>query len=255
MADYEIDEVVARCQQVPLEVMIKRLTRRFDLSPSAIDALLGLSHVVKDFAAGQYILREGEKTLQSSFVVSGFVYRHKVVGDGARQIVAIHLMGDFVDLQHIMLDRADHNIQALTPATLVQFPADALLDLAYRFPEIGKALWLESLIEAATFREAVVNVGRRDARARTAHLLCELATRREAAGLGPRGNYELPMSQEQIGDALGLTSVHVNRTLKGLEAEGLISRTRRAVTVADWEGLRRAGDFTTHYLHLYDKPD
>lgn len=255
MADYEIDEFVTYRGSVPLEVMIKRLTRRFDLSRAAIDALLELPFVVKDFAPGQYVLREGDIVRQSSFVVAGFVYRHKIVGDGGRQIVAIHLMGDFVDLQHIMLDRADHNIQALTPATLVQFPADALLDLAYRFPEIGKALWLESLIEAATFREAVVNVGRRDARARTAHLLCELATRREAAGLGARGSYELPMSQEQLGDTLGLTSVHINRTLKALEAEGLIARTKRAVIVADWDGLRRAGDFNAHYLHLHDKPD
>ncbi|MBY0520461.1 MAG: Crp/Fnr family transcriptional regulator [Sphingomonas sp.] len=235
--------------------MIRRLARRFDLSAEAIDALLDLPFALKQFAPGQYILREGDAVRQSSFVAKGFVYRHKVVGGGGRQIVAIHLAGDFVDLQHIMLDRADHNIQALTPATLVQFPADALLALAYRFPELGKALWLESLIEAATFREWVVNIGRRDARARTAHLLCELATRREAAGLGARSSYELPMSQEQIGDALGLTSVHVNRTLKALEAEGVIARSKRAVTVADWEGLRRAGDFTAHYLHLHDMPD
>ena len=255
MADYEVEQIVARREAVPLEVMIRRLTRRFELSQPAIDALLGLPYTLKDFAPGQYILREGEQVQQSSFVVAGFVYRSKIVGDGGRQIVAIHLMGDFVDLQHIMMRRADHNIQALTPATLVQFPAEQLLDLAYRYPEIGKALWLESLIEAATFREGVVNVGRRDARTRTAHLLCELAVRREAAGLGPRGSYELPMSQEQIGDALGLTSVHVNRTLKTLEAEGLIARTKRAVTVADWEGLRRAGDFTPHYLHLHQKPE
>ena len=255
MADYETAEIAARREALPLDVMIRRLARRFDLSAEAIDALLDLPFALKQFAPGQYILREGDAVRQSSFVAKGFVYRHKVVGGGGRQIVAIHLTGDFVDLQHIMLDRADHNIQALTPATLVQFPADALLALAYRFPELGKALWLESLIEAATFREWVVNIGRRDARARTAHLLCELATRREAAGLGARSSYELPMSQEQIGDALGLTSVHVNRTLKALEAEGVIARSKRAVTVADWEGLRRAGDFTAHYLHLHDMPD
>lgn len=238
-----------------MAVMVRRLGSRFELTRDATDALLALPFVVRDFSPGQHILREGERALQSSFVIAGFVFRHKLVADGARQIVAIHLTGDFVDLQHIMLDRADHNIQALTPATLVQFPSDQLLALAYRYPEIGKALWLESLIESATFREWVVNVGRRDARARTAHLLCELAIRREAAGLGDRGSYELPMSQEQLGDALGLTSVHVNRTLMALEAEGLILRTKRAVTVADWHGLQRTGDFNALYLHLHDKPD
>lgn len=246
---------MARDDGIPMAVMVRRLGGRFELSQAATDALLALPFTLKDFAPGQYVLREGDRALSSSFVINGFVYRQKIVANGGRQIVAIHMMGDFIDLQHIMLDRADHNIQALTPATLVQFPCDQLLALAYRFPEVGKALWLETLIEAATFREWVVNVGRRDARARTAHLLCELAARREAAGLGVRGSYELPMSQEQIGDALGLTSVHVNRTLKGLEADGLIGRSKRAVTVADWDGLRRAGDFNPAYLHLHDTPD
>lgn len=255
MADYEALVSAHAPDTMPLDVMMRRLKRRFDLSPHAIDALLDLPFTIRHFTANQYVLREGEAARQSSYVAAGFVFRHKVMGDGARQIVAVHMLGDFVDLQHIMLDRADHNIQALTPATLVQFPAEQLLALCYRYPEIGKALWLESLVEAAIFREWVANVGRRDARARTAHLLCELATRREAAGLGPRGNYELPMSQEQIGDALGLTSVHVNRTLKLLEAEGLIARTKRAVVVADWNGLRRAGDFNATYLHLSDMPD
>lgn len=246
---------MARDDQIPMAVMAKRLGRRFSIDDAAIDALLALPYTVRDYAPGQYILRDGNRTEQSSFVISGFVFRQKIVANGARQIVAIHMAGDFIDLQHIMLDRADHNIQALSSARLMQFPCDQLLALGFRFPEVGKALWLESLIEAATFREWVVNVGRRDARARTAHLLCELAARREAAGLGPRGSYELPMSQEQLADALGLTSVHVNRTLKSLEGEGLIRRDKRALTVADWSGLQRAGDFSADYLHLYDRPD
>ena len=246
---------MARDDGIPMAVMVRRLGGRFELSRSATDALLALPFTVREFTAGQYILREGDPALNSSFITDGFVFRHKIVGNGGRQIVAIHMTGDFVDLQHILLDRADHNIQALTPATLMQFPSDQLLELAYRHPEIGKALWLESLIESATFREWVVNIGRRDARARTAHLLCELAARREAAGIGPRGSYELPMSQEQIGDALGLTSVHVNRTLRTLESDGLIQRSKRAIIVADWSGLKRAGDFNPAYLHLNDLPD
>lgn len=246
---------MARDDGIPMAVMVRRLGGRFELSRDATDAILALPYTIRDFSPGQYILRDGDRALMSSFLVNGFVFRQKVVADGGRQIVAIHMMGDFIDLQHIMLDRADHHIQALTPATLVQFPSDQLLALGFRFPEIGKALWLESLIEAATFREWVVNVGRRNARARTAHLLCELAARREAAGLGPRGNYELPMSQEQLADALGLTSVHINRTLKSLEADGLIRRHKRALTVADWVGLKRVGDFSADYLHLHDRPN
>lgn len=252
MADIEVAEPSIRAAG-PLAILCRRLSRRFALSQAAIDSLLRLPYSVRDVAAGQHLLREGDKMRYCTFVASGFVFRHKIVGNGGRQILAIHLCGDFVDLQHIMLDRADHNIQALTPATLVQFADEDLLALAYRYPEIGKALWLESLIESATFREWVANVGRRDARGRTAHLLCELATRREAANLGPRESFELPMSQEQLGDALGLTAVHVNRTLRALEEEGLIARSKRAVTVADWPRLQRAGDFNPSYLHLHDQ--
>lgn len=253
LADIELAPGPSRAE-VPLTLLVKRLAARFALPPEATDTLLDLPFVLRDYQPGQVIVREGDRVRYCTFVLTGFVTRYKLVGDGGRQIVAIHLSGDFVDLQHILLDRADHSIHALTLATVAQFPADALIRLAYQFPEIGKALWLESLVEAATFREWIANVGRRDARARTAHLLCELATRRQAAGLGAVDTFELPMTQEQLGDALGLTSVHINRTLRGLESEGLIRRSKRAVVVADWPALQRAGDFNPNYLHLGDKP-
>lgn len=252
LADITLAPGAARTEN-PLRLLVQRLVSRFALPPAAVDALLDLRFSLRDHLPGQVLLHEGDKVRFCSFVATGFVTRYKLVGDGGRQIVAIHLSGDFVDLQHILLERADHFVQALTPASVVQFPAEALLALAFRHPAIGHALWLESLIEAAIFREWVANVGRRDARARTAHLLCELATRREAAGLGSVGTFELPMTQEQLGDALGLTSVHINRTLRTLGAEGLIRRSKRAVTVADWPGLQRVGDFNPNYLHLSDK--
>jgi hypothetical protein len=111
------------------------------------------------------------------------------------------------------------------------------------------AMWLDTLIDGAIYREWIANVGRRDARSRTAHILCEFALRQESAGLANRSKYDLPLTQEQIADAVGLTPVHVNRTLKALEASGLIERQRRSVTIADWEALSRAGDFDPCYLH------
>jgi CRP-like cAMP-binding protein len=220
------------------------------LSPADAHAVATLPHIVREFEAGQYLLREGDKPKYCSILLRGFAYRHKFVGDGGRQIVSIHIPGDLVDLQNVLLDEADHNIQTLTGASFAAIECEVVMDLAFRNPTIGKALWRESLIEASIFREWIANVGRRDARARTAHLLCELAVRREAAGLGARETYELPMTQEQLGDALGLTAVHVNRTLKTLQDEGLINRSKRSVTVAHWDRLREAADFTTGYLHL-----
>ncbi|MEG3088139.1 Crp/Fnr family transcriptional regulator [Sphingomonas sp. PB4P5] len=231
-----------------------RLGVRSGLGATELDALQRLPVIMREFDPGQYLLREGDRPKHCSCLKSGFVYRHKIVGDGGRQIVSVHVPGDFVDAQNIMLAQSDHNIQALTDAVMYLIPIDELIAVAMAHPAIIKALWRETLIEAAIMREWVANVGRRDARARTAHMLCEMAVRRETAGLGPRETFDLPMTQEQLGDALGLTAVHVNRTLKTLETDGLITRNKRSVTVANWRELRSVGDFTTNYLHLPGAP-
>jgi CRP-like cAMP-binding protein len=113
-------------------------------------------------------------------------------------------------------------------------------------------MWHDTLVDGSVFREWIANVGRRDARTRLAHLLCEFALRLEAAGLGEHSKWELPMTQEQLADATGLTPVHVNRTLKTLDADGLIVRNKRAVSVSDWKRLAAAGDFQSGYLHMRD---
>jgi CRP-like cAMP-binding protein len=114
-------------------------------------------------------------------------------------------------------------------------------------------MWIDTLVDASIFREWIANVGRRDARTRIAHVLCEFALRLKLAGLGEQTGYQLPMTQEQLGDVTGLTSVHVNRTLKSLEAEGLIERiSPRSITIGDWKKLAHAGDFDSNYLHLHE---
>lgn len=235
-----------------LSPMAHRLGRGNALAPADCDTVLAMPHTVREFEAGQYLLREGDRPKYCTFLLSGFIFRHKFVGDGGRQIVSIHIPGDFIDLQNMLLDTADHNIQALTGAVVAQIDSEVVAAHSFAHPAIGRAFWRESLIEASIFREWVANIGRRDARSRTAHLLCELATRRQAAGLGARDTFELPMTQEQLGDALGLTAVHVNRTLKNLHDEGLITRSKRSVQVANWGLLRDAADFTSAYLHLGD---
>jgi CRP-like cAMP-binding protein len=153
-------------------------------------------------------------------------------------------------MQNSLLRTADHNVQALTDAEVVLISGQAIVALATARPNVAIAMWLDTLIDGSIFREWIANVGRRDARSKTAHILCEFALRQERAGLAPRSQYDLPMTQEQLGDALGLTPVHVNRTLRSLEQAGLISRKRRTVTVSDWDGLRAAGDFDPAYLYL-----
>jgi CRP-like cAMP-binding protein len=159
------------------------------------------------------------------------------------------MAGDYVDLQNCLLSVSDHNVQMLTDGDVAYVPKEAIRALAVERPAIGMAMWTDTMIDAAIFREWVVNVGRRDARSRIAHMLCEFSLRLEAAGLAKEHRYELPMTQEQLADAVGLTPVHVNRVLRQLGEEGLISRNKRSVVIDDWKRIRQVGDFNERYLH------
>jgi len=234
-----------------LSLMVRKLNTRVILDPDDRAAILQLPFVRRTYDAPAYLLREGEPARRyCSFIISGLAFRQKLTVTGARQIVSIHITGDFLDLQHLFLKAADHSVQALTRLETADIDRAALRDLVLRHPRVGQAMWTDALIDASIFREWVLNVGRRDARTRVAHLLCEFALRLQAAGLAGLDGYELPMTQEQLGDAVGLTSVHINRTLKALAAEGLIGRDRRRVWFDDWEKLRHAADFSAIYLHL-----
>jgi CRP-like cAMP-binding protein len=201
----------------------------------------------------QFIVRERELATHSCLMLAGFSVRSKLTAAGARQIVAIHMKGEMVDLQNSMLKVADHSVQMLTPGTIAMIPREAIIDITLRYPAIGHAMWLDTLVDGSIFREWITNIGRRDARTRVAHLLCEFSLRLKIAGLGESTHYELPMTQEQLGDATGMTSVHVNRTLKSLEADELILRANpKSIHIGDWRKLADAGDFDSNYLHLRD---
>lgn len=233
-----------------LQLLVQRLDALSPLDADDKAAIAALPHTLKTVRAHEYIVREGARAENSCLLRSGFATRHKIVADGGRQIVSVHMMGDMVNLQNSLLKTADHSVQALTDAEVALIPGTAIVALAATRPAVAIAMWLDTLVDGAIFREWIANVGRRDARARTAHVLCEFALRQEKAGLATRNQYDLPMTQEQLGDALGLTSVHVNRTLKALEAARLIARDKRTVTISDWDALRKVGDFDPSYLFL-----
>jgi len=177
--------------------------------------------------------------------------RHKVAGNGSRQILSIHMKGDLIDLQNSLLGVADHNVQMLTSGQIALIPVQAIRDIAFRVPAVGMAMWYETLVEGSIFREWILNVGRRDAFTAIAHLLCEFALRLEVAALGKAVNYELPLTQEQLADAVALTPVHVNRTLMRLEQEGHIRRDKRTIQIDDWQHLAKVADFEPRYLHIF----
>jgi len=231
------------------DALVRRLERRSPLGESGRQALIRLPHQVRRLPASAHIIRDGDRPEHISLLLSGFAHRYKLTGEGGRQIISIHMASEFVDLQNGLLGVADHSVQTLTDAEVALIPRSAVEELVLSNPAVGRTLWIDTLIDASIFREWVVNVGRRDSRARVAHLLCEFSLRLEAAGLATNHRYELPMTQEQLADAVGLTSVHVNRVLKRLAEEGLITRDRRRIVIEDWKRMRDAGDFNERYLH------
>lgn len=230
--------------------MLRKLERRALLAESDRQALLGLPFRTQTIDRHAYMVREGEQLERSCLILSGFAYRQKVTNGGTRQILSVHMPGDMIDLEGSLLNISDHNVQALTRCEIATFSRADMRALLRAHPGLALALWVDTLIDGSIFREWILNVGRRDARGRIAHLLCEFAVRMQMAGLGERDCYELPMTQEQIGDAAGLTPVHVNRVLRDLGRSGLIERRNRMVAIRDWDGLQRAADFSALYLHL-----
>jgi CRP-like cAMP-binding protein len=231
------------------EAMLRRLERRSPLGPADRQALLALPYTMRRLAPNGHVIRDGDAADHCALLLSGFAFRYKITGEGARQIISLHIASEFLDLQHSFLGVADTSVQALTECEVAMIPAAALQELVLSNAAVGRALWIDTLIDASIFREWVVNVGRRDSKARVSHLLCEFSLRLEAAGMAENHRYELPMTQEQLADAVGLTSVHVNRVLRQLGEEGLIDRNRRSITITDWGRLRDAGDFNERYLH------
>ncbi len=229
--------------------MIRKLERLGRLDDEDRRALAALPFTVKAASAHHYLVREGSTAFDCCILLKGYACRHKATSDGGRQIVSFHLPGDILDLQHLLLARADHNVQTITAATVAWVPCASLKAIATERPAIAEVLWRDTLIDASIFREWVLNIGRRDAKARIAHMLCEFAARRDAAGLGAPERFELPMTQEQIADATGLTPVHVNRMLRALTQDGVISRRGRQFEIVDWDRMRRVADFDQAYLH------
>jgi CRP-like cAMP-binding protein len=232
-----------------LSTFLHKLHRVSSLSDDDVQAVLDLPHRITRVSARDYLVREGSVPLECCVLIQGYASRSKLALDGGRQIVSFHIAGDILDLQHLFLERADHYVQATTDATVAWIPMDRLRLLSETRPAVGTAFWRDALIDASVFREWVLNVGRRNAKMRIAHMLCELIVRCAAAGLGSPDRMQLPFTQEEIGDATGLTSVHVNRMLRELSDEGLIRRDGRMLEILDWEAFKEAAAFDGAYLH------
>jgi CRP-like cAMP-binding protein len=230
--------------------LVRHLESVATLSHDEKCALVNLPMQVVDIKTDQEIVREGDRPTRSCLILEGLACTFKHTGDGKRQIMAFHIPGDIPDLQSLYLAVLDSSLGTITPCKVAFIQHQALRDLCARQPGIATALWRTSLIDASIFREWVTNVGRREAYSRVAHLLCETLVRLTAVGLAADHACELPITQSELADATGMTTVHVNRTLQDLRGDGLISLNGGKLKALSWEGLKRAGDFDPTYLHL-----
>lgn len=236
-----------------LERFVHRLSLHSTLSPKEQDAIRHLRGQVLRVRPHRDLMAPGDTVEYSTLLAEGLLARFDMMRSGSRQITTFHIAGDMCDLYSTVAPFISWGITALSRSIVVRIAHADLRALVHEFPNIALSFWRDTTLDASILAKWVANVGRKDAQARIAHLLCELGVRMERAQLGARHAYPLPATQEQIGDAMGLTSVHVNRTLQALRAQGLITMRDHVVRIDDWEGLAAVGEFTPTFLLIDER--
>ncbi len=231
-------------------ILARKLAHFIDLTDSDRAAIEAMCTNRVSVQAKRTLIREGERPDSVYLLLEGWGYRYKLLPDGGRQILAYLLPGDLCDIHIFILKSMHQNLGLISPATVAVIPKETILETMTKHPRLERALWWATLVDEAVLREWLVNVGQRDAQKAVAHLLCELWLRMRAVGLTDGGRFTLPLTQEDLGDTVGLTAVHVNRTLQNMRADGLITLERRQLTIHDPQRLIDIAEFEPNYLHL-----
>ena len=230
--------------------LLKKLSNFTALSPEESQAVLDCCQDVRTYAAREDVITQGDKTGSVKLLLEGFACRYKVLEDGRRQVVAYFVPGDLCDLRVFILKRMDHSIGAVVASKVAHISPDNILKLTNQYPTLTRALWWSTLVEEAITREWIVNVGQRNALERMAHLFCELLYRFRAVGLNEGNSCTLPLTQVELAETLGLSSVHVNRTLQELRRQKLITLEGGTLSIQDLVALQELALFNPDYLHL-----
>lgn len=231
-----------------IELFLNRLCSHSRLNEEEQAAILKLPTSFIQFAPHADIVRMGETVDQACLVSEGLIGRMGEREDGSRQFVSVHIPGEMVDLPSLMLPRSTTALHALTASSIQSVPHRSLRELSFRYPAIAAAFWRDCVLDAGIVAQWVINLGSRDARTRLAHFFCELAVRYRLMDQSDGRAFRLPMTQEQLADALGLTPVHINRTLQSLRGDGLISFDQGRVDILDTHMLEAAAEFDPAYL-------
>ena len=237
-----------------IEAHLLKLRARDDLPAEEERAIRDAVSEIREYPADQTIIRAGTELSVSCLLIDGLLCRYKDLRNGQRQITELHVAGDFADLHSFTLKRLDHNVMSLTRCRLGIVPHERLRAITEQFPHLTRLYWFMTNVDAAIHREWELSLGRRSALSRVAHLFCELHVRLGIVGLTEGESYGLPLSQTDLAECLGLTSVHVNRTLKELRDRGLVEFRGRRVTIREFDGLKRIAEFDPAYLYLDRRP-
>lgn len=236
--------------QDPNAVLVRRLERLGPLTAEVRARVRHLAFRQREFAEDTDVLSEGERPRECCVVTSGIVYRYRMLQGGKRQIFSLHFAGDFIDLQSLYLHQLDHSVMAMTPVVAAFVTHRAMESAIRESADLRTLLMRHALTDAALFREHIACVGRRTGYQRICHLFCEVYLRMADAGLLEDNRFVLPMTQVEIGDATGLSQIHVNRVLKRLQHDRLISCKRGACAIVNLSKLRQAAQFDDTYLHF-----
>lgn len=233
-----------------IDLHLRKLRRRHEISAEEEAAIRAVVRDIREIPADRTFIRAGEELNFSTLLLDGLMCRYKDLRNGERQITEVNVAGDFADMHSYTLKRLDHSMMTLSPCRVAVIQHEEARQLFLDFPRLHDIYWFGTNLDAAIHREWALSLGRRDARARTANLFCELRVRLEIVGLADESGYALPLTQTDLAECLGLTSVHVNRVLKELREAGLVQFRGGRVTIMDLAGLERAAEFDSTYLYL-----
>lgn len=231
-----------------------KLRARYDISEAEESLIRSFVSPPTEVAAKQTVIRGGDLLSRSTLLLEGMMCRYKDLANGTRQITELHVAGDFVDLHSFTLKSLDHNIMALTPCTIATVDHSDLKRVTEESPHLTRIYWFTTNLDAAVHREWVLSLGRRSAISRTAHLFCELHVRLGIVGLADDNGFDLALTQVDLAECLGMTAVHLNRTLRDLRDQKIVQFRSRRVVIGDLAQMRRTAEFSTEYLYLDKEP-
>jgi len=237
-----------------IDIHLRKLRARDDINAEEEAAIRSAVGPAQDVPSDRTIIEAGERLTASTLLLAGLMCRYKDLKDGERQITELHVPGDFVDLHSFTLKRLDHSIMALTPCKIASVPHVNITKLTEEHPHLTRVYWFNTNLDAAIHREWELSLGRRSALARTAALFCELHTRLAIVGLTDGNTYDLRITQTELAECLGLTHIHVNRTLRELREHKVVEFRSGKVRISSFEGLAAIAEFDPSYLYLEPRP-